>query len=140
MRAMFCDSDYPCREHREDGIFVLEAPAALSPPVLERLAQRERLAGVNAVTRVSGPSSVAIVGASRRPEAVGSRVLANLLAGGYRGELHVVSRHGGMLQGCRSVTPPGSRRLGAGAQADSRRSSRPAGRPGSASSAPASPG
>lgn len=38
------------------------------------------------------PRSVAIVGASPRPDSVGSRLLGNLLAGGYKGDIRLVSK------------------------------------------------
>jgi acetyltransferase len=37
------------------------------------------------------PKSVAVIGASARPHSVGATVLANLLAGGFRGELYAVN-------------------------------------------------
>ena len=37
------------------------------------------------------PASVAIIGASERPHSVGATVLANMLAAGYKGEIHAVN-------------------------------------------------
>lgn len=47
---------------------------------------------LSGVTRLLRPRSVAIVGASAEPAAVGARVLANLDQLGYGGEVHLVSR------------------------------------------------
>jgi acyl-CoA synthetase (NDP forming)/GNAT superfamily N-acetyltransferase len=99
MRAVFRDSGFPFREHVEDGALVFETPAVLSHAVLARFSERERIATVNAVSRVLRPASLAIVGASHREDAVGSQVLANVLAAGYGGTLFVVNRRGGVLQG-----------------------------------------
>jgi acetyltransferase len=37
------------------------------------------------------PKSVAIIGASARPHSVGATVLANMLAGGFRGDIYPVN-------------------------------------------------
>ena len=37
------------------------------------------------------PKSVAVVGATVRPDALGAHVLRNLLAGGFRGEVYAVN-------------------------------------------------
>ncbi|MDB5757290.1 MAG: family N-acetyltransferase [Burkholderia sp.] len=37
------------------------------------------------------PKSVAIIGASERPHSVGATVLANMLAGGYKGDIYAVN-------------------------------------------------
>jgi acetyltransferase len=37
------------------------------------------------------PASVAVIGASERPHSVGATVLANLLAGGYKGEIYALN-------------------------------------------------
>lgn len=45
------------------------------------------------------PSSVAVIGASRREHAVGAVVTRNLLSGGYRGQVFLVNQNGGEVQG-----------------------------------------
>ena len=45
------------------------------------------------------PKSVAIIGASARPHSVGATVLANMLAGGFRGEIYAVNPKYGELDG-----------------------------------------
>ncbi|MCL5736161.1 MAG: acetate--CoA ligase family protein [Actinobacteria bacterium] len=45
------------------------------------------------------PSSVAVMGASRTPGKVGNAVLANLVEGGFEGEIIPVNPHGGELMG-----------------------------------------
>ena len=37
------------------------------------------------------PASVAVIGASARPHSVGATVLANMLAGGYKGDIYAVN-------------------------------------------------
>ncbi|HEX6735581.1 MAG TPA: GNAT family N-acetyltransferase [Azonexus sp.] len=58
------------------------------------------------------PRSIAVIGASERPQSVGAVILGNLLAGGYRGKVYAVNpRHATVLgQPCRpSVEEVGGR-------------------------------
>src|SRR5436190_24103818 len=45
------------------------------------------------------PRSVVAIGASERSGSVGAAVTANLLAGGFKGEIHLVNRKGGSIAG-----------------------------------------
>lgn len=49
------------------------------------------------------PRSVAVIGASRRPDAIGHQVLANLSRGGFRGALHAVNPHADAVAGVAAV-------------------------------------
>ncbi|MEO8804852.1 MAG: acetate--CoA ligase family protein [Burkholderiaceae bacterium] len=51
------------------------------------------------IAAIFRPRSVAIVGMSAKPGSAGQVVLGNLLNGGYDGEIHLVGRSGGELQG-----------------------------------------
>jgi acetate---CoA ligase (ADP-forming) len=56
-----------------------------------------------AIDRLLRPRSIAIVGASAEPGAPGARVLANLEAVGFRGEIHLVTRRVAEINGRRCV-------------------------------------
>src|SRR5471030_1045920 len=45
------------------------------------------------------PKSVVAIGASTRPGSVGAAVTRNLLAGGFKGEIHLVNVKGGEIDG-----------------------------------------
>ncbi len=45
------------------------------------------------------PRSVVLIGASERAGSVGAAVTANMLAGGFKGEIHLVNRKGGAIGG-----------------------------------------
>src|ERR1700759_5581332 len=49
--------------------------------------------------KLMAPKSVVAIGASERPGSVGAAVTRNLLAGGFKGEIHLVNRKGGEIQG-----------------------------------------
>ncbi|MBF0183008.1 MAG: acetate--CoA ligase family protein [Magnetococcales bacterium] len=55
--------------------------------------------GTQSLTPIFAPRSVAIVGASRFAHKLGHLLLANLLAGGYRGAIHVINANGGEILG-----------------------------------------
>ncbi|WP_246155496.1 acetate--CoA ligase family protein [Saccharopolyspora hirsuta] len=76
-------------------------------PYYAKVSDRERVADVASLRRVLCPSSVAVIGASRRAASVGNAVLRNILDGGYTGVVYAVNRHGGNIRGLtafRSVT------------------------------------
>src|SRR6185503_1964951 len=49
--------------------------------------------------KLMAPKSVVAIGASERPGSVGAAVTRNLLAGGFKGEIHLVNRKGGEIAG-----------------------------------------
>src|SRR6201995_4943164 len=49
--------------------------------------------------KLMAPRSVVAIGATERPGAVGAAVTRNLLAGGFTGDIHLVNRKGGEIQG-----------------------------------------
>src|SRR5205807_8386146 len=60
---------------------------------LSAVAARERRADAASLRHVFAPESVAVIGASRRPGAVGRAILDNIRAGGYAGRLYTVNPH-----------------------------------------------
>ena len=49
--------------------------------------------------KLMAPKSVVAIGASERRGSVGAAVTRNLLAGGFKGEIHLVNRKGGAIDG-----------------------------------------
>jgi acetate---CoA ligase (ADP-forming) len=45
------------------------------------------------------PRSIAVIGASHHPEKIGSKILQNIIGGGYRGRLYPINPKGGVIQG-----------------------------------------
>ena len=54
---------------------------------------RERSADAESLRHILSPASVAVIGASDRPESVGHQVLRNILAGGFTGTVYAVNPH-----------------------------------------------
>lgn len=63
---------------------------------------REAVAEHASLGRLLAPRSVAVVGAGRA-DGIGHRILANLVEGGFAGELYAVNRSGATVCGIRSV-------------------------------------
>src|SRR5215217_1695267 len=99
MLQVFHDSGFPVSVHRSGDSIEVEFPTTLSADARRRFEARHRTADIAAVTHVLRPSSVAVIGASRRPGTVGGEVVRNLLAGGYSGPLHLVNARGGEVAG-----------------------------------------
>jgi acetyl coenzyme A synthetase (ADP forming)-like protein len=68
----------------------VEFPVELSPAARARFEERDDLAAVAAVRHVLEPTSVAVIGASRRRRSIGGAVVRNLVAGGFEGALYPV--------------------------------------------------
>jgi succinyl-CoA synthetase alpha subunit/GNAT superfamily N-acetyltransferase len=69
------------------------------PAYLDAMERRESHADVASLKHVFLPASVTVIGASRRPDAVGARLLANIVAGGFAGQVFPVNPHAGTLEG-----------------------------------------
>jgi len=63
------------------------------------VAERERSADVASLQRVLTPASVAVIGASRRPDSVGRAILRNIVTGGFAGPVYAVNPSATELDG-----------------------------------------
>ena len=99
MLGVFHESGFLVSARRSEGAIEIEFPTSLSRDARRRYEERQREADVAAVGHVLRPSSVAVIGASRRPGTVGGEVVRNLLAAGFSGPLHLVNARGGEVAG-----------------------------------------
>jgi acetyl coenzyme A synthetase (ADP forming)-like protein len=91
MLGVFRQSGFPIKvEYAMDAIEVT-FPTSISADGLARFEQREEVASANALRRVLYPRSIAVVGASRNPQAVGGAVVRNLIASGFPGPIYPVN-------------------------------------------------
>ena len=93
------DSGLPLHVRADRGVLHVELPAEMTPDARRRFEQRDAIASVAAMNAVLCPRSLAVVGASPDRESIGGAVFANLLASGYRGQLHAVNRRGRPIDG-----------------------------------------
>lgn len=91
MMKVFEDAGYEVKHHFDDG--VISVSFRIESTMQSRAVQqaREHRAEERSMRSVLTPASIAVLGVSRRPEAVGSLVLDNILDGGFNGKVFVVN-------------------------------------------------
>jgi acyl-CoA synthetase (NDP forming)/GNAT superfamily N-acetyltransferase len=84
---------------RREGFGELTVWLDITPTdaVLERIDERDHFAAVASLRAIFAPSSLAVVGAAAAPGNVGGAVLANIIAGGFKGVVTPVNRAGGVV-------------------------------------------
>ncbi|GMA19486.1 hypothetical protein GCM10025862_15070 [Arsenicicoccus piscis] len=90
MMNVFTDAGYEVSHHFEDGVIAVSfeiAPTVRSEVV--RLSREHRAESMSIRTLLA-PRSVVVVGASRRPDSAGHRILADILDYGFTGSVYVV--------------------------------------------------
>jgi len=92
MQSVFKQAGWEARSKFADGIIHVEFAIEPTTAALAAQAQREHRADVRSVARLLRPASIAVVGASREPGALGHEVFRNLLAGGFNGPVYPVNR------------------------------------------------
>jgi acetyl coenzyme A synthetase (ADP forming)-like protein len=95
MVEVFRDSGFAVRTRSVPGAIHIEFPTTLGPAARERFEERESVAATAAVRSFLAPSSVAVVGASRRPGSVGHETLRNVIEAGFTGPIYAVNAHAG---------------------------------------------
>jgi acyl-CoA synthetase (NDP forming)/GNAT superfamily N-acetyltransferase len=99
MLRVFAGAGLAARQQVSQGViettFPLPADEASQQlqSYLDSVARREQLADVASLRHLLAPSSVAIIGASRKPSGVGHAILRNIIAAGFAGPIYVISRH-----------------------------------------------
>ena len=97
MLKVFADAGLRARRTWADGVVELafDLPGDVTDPgwepYLEAVADREGQADVASLRHVFAPKSVAVIGASRNPRAVGRAILHNIVTGGYAGRVYPVN-------------------------------------------------
>lgn len=92
MISVFGEAGYEVSRRFEDGVVSVRfkiQPTERSEAV--RLSREHRAESVS-MRSVLFPGSIAVVGASRRPESIGHHLLANIQAAGFQGAVHAVNR------------------------------------------------
>lgn len=103
MLAVFRDAGYEVRHRLEDGVLSLGFDIDPTERLLEVMEAREHRAEAVSVQALFSPSSLAVVGVSRRSGTVGHRLLTDLLNGGFAGTVHLVHPVAEEVGGIRAV-------------------------------------
>ncbi|HEX2704259.1 MAG TPA: GNAT family N-acetyltransferase, partial [Candidatus Lustribacter sp.] len=102
MLAVFREAGYEVSQRFEDGVIMVSFDvAATERSTYVRLSREHRAESVS-VRSVLHPTSVAVIGASRREDSIGHRLLSNTLAAGFQGPVYVVNREADEVCGLRA--------------------------------------
>jgi acetate---CoA ligase (ADP-forming) len=99
MIDVFRQSGYPVQVRSEPDVIEVSFPTSSTAEGRRRFRERERISAVAAVGSVLKPSSVVVIGASRRRGTVGGEVLHNILSGGFKGPLYAINPKATELEG-----------------------------------------
>jgi acetyl coenzyme A synthetase (ADP forming)-like protein len=88
----------------ESGTVEVEFRIAPTETYLDRVDQRDHLAAVASLRPFFAPASVAVLGASRRPEAIGGQLFRNIISGEFDGVAYPVNLTGDAVAGVRGYS------------------------------------
>lgn len=91
MLMVFADAGYDVKRHFDDGVVSLEFdidPTDRSRAVMEA---REHRAEARSIQELLAPSSVAVIGASRKWGTVGYQLLEHIIEGGFTGPVYAIN-------------------------------------------------
>ena len=115
MLKVFSDAGYDVKRHFDDGVVSLEFnidPTDKSRAVME---SREHRAEARSIQELLAPSSVAVIGASRKWGTVGYQLLEHIIEGGFTGPVYAINPEAfelaGMLSFARLSEVPGPVKL-----------------------------
>jgi acyl-CoA synthetase (NDP forming)/GNAT superfamily N-acetyltransferase len=91
MIKTFRDAGYHIDNAWEDGVLRLVFPIAATETSVRVMRSREHRAEAHSMARFLEAGSVAIIGASRRQDTIGSALVRNLVLGEYTGRVYVVN-------------------------------------------------
>ena len=98
MIQVFRESGFPVKIRSTPDVLEVELPASLSAEGVARFEERERIGAVAAVKSFLEPSSVAVIGASRKRSTIGGELLHNLLAAEFNGPVYAVNDKAAVVQ------------------------------------------
>ena len=103
MVKVFTDAGYTQQHSFADGVVHLDLDLEPTDASVQVMRAREHRAEARSMQRLLRPSSVAVVGAGRRPGGLGRTLLRGIAAGGFTGRLYAVNHafpeHGADVDG-----------------------------------------
>lgn len=93
MLGVFHDAGFASTRTLNEDVVHVVLDIAPSAAAVESAEQRDTQAVVTSMRRLLFPRSIAVIGASRRPEAVGHVLVRNLVAAGFGGPVYPVNPH-----------------------------------------------
>jgi acyl-CoA synthetase (NDP forming)/RimJ/RimL family protein N-acetyltransferase len=104
MADVFAHAGFHVRwSHEELGVSAAEFDLVADDAWTAAHDGRDQHAQARSIARLLHPRSIAVIGAGDDEHSVGHGIVANLLAGGYAGEVHVVNRRATVVHGIATV-------------------------------------
>ncbi|HXH56854.1 GNAT family N-acetyltransferase [Iamia sp.] len=91
MQGVFKQVGFEVTSRFSDGVIEVEFPIEPTEEAMAAMAERARRAEARSVARILAPRSVAVIGASRRPDSLGQAVFRRLLQGEFDGAIYPVN-------------------------------------------------
>jgi acetyl coenzyme A synthetase (ADP forming)-like protein len=91
MLDLFSESGFECRSHIDHGSVEIDLSVVASETSVAKADWRDRVATNASLRPFFRPRSVAVVGASRNPNNIGTRILNAIVGGGYKGSVYPVN-------------------------------------------------
>ncbi len=91
MLDVFSDAGYTVTRTFSEGAVEVSFPIEVTEASLAVQQQREQHAEARSMRRLLAPTSIAVIGAGRRPNTIGHELFRNLLAGNFNGPVYPVN-------------------------------------------------
>jgi len=101
MLEVFRRSGFQVCRSIEAGVVHVRFPTAETDQYIEASTAREKAAAAQSVRNLLEPRAIAVVGASRKPETVGSALVANLKRCGFTGPIYPINPSASEIEGLR---------------------------------------
>jgi acetyl coenzyme A synthetase (ADP forming)-like protein len=92
MLQVFRHAGFEEKTSFEAGVVHVTLDLEANAEYLVLLEERDRRAAVSSIERLLRPRSIAVIGASSHAGSIGHEIVANLLAGGFKGQVYPVNR------------------------------------------------
>jgi len=102
MINVFRDSGFEVHQALQGGSIHVEFPVSGLASLRERVELRDRIAAANSLVPLLEPRTVAVVGASRDPSAMGSLIFRGILRGNFSGTVYPVNNQTISVHGVRA--------------------------------------
>jgi acetate---CoA ligase (ADP-forming) len=102
MINVFRDSGFEVCQAHSGGSIHVQFPVTGLASLRERVELRDRIAAANSLVPLLAPKTVAVVGASRDPDAVGSMIFRAILHGTFAGTVYPVNNQAASVHGVRA--------------------------------------
>src|SRR6478735_4466340 len=102
MLTVFKEAGYEVSHHFEDGVIEVSFDILPTERSKEVQLSREHRAEARSMRTILFPERVAIIGASRRAQSIGAVLLANIIAGDFRGQLYPIHPEADEIQGLKT--------------------------------------